>query len=271
MVAWAWRSVLPCATRFSIWLPFLFLAGVQAAALTVLVSFHRDAFLSIGVPLVRWVAGDAGTHYPVFYLALPTLFARVTLILSVLFASLAVGAATLLFARVFGERRQEGAWLVAARRYPALLVITAVLAVFLFAIGEGMGAIPREAMVGNRLVRWGSRAGVVFLYVLVQTLFAYGSAWILLRGRGPFRALRDSVSLAGRNFVATFLLVLAPALVLFPFSYLAGRGDWFTTKFRPETITGLLVGQIALELILGFLLVGAVTRVFLYRAEETAS
>ncbi|HET9233772.1 MAG TPA: hypothetical protein VFP10_06510, partial [Candidatus Eisenbacteria bacterium] len=61
-----------------------------------------------------------------------------------------------------------------------------------------------------------------------------------------------------------------PALLLFPVGFLASRSDLFVSKFSPETTVLLVVIQIVLELVLGFLLVGATTRIFIYQTEEAA-
>ena len=62
-------------------------------------------------------------------------------------------------------------------------------------------------------------------------------------------------------------IVGVPAFLLYPFTYAAGRVDLFATKLNPETIGVLLTTRIALELVLGFLLLGCVTRLFLWRME----
>jgi hypothetical protein len=246
------------------------LAGVQFFVLFLLTSFHHTLLLPVTLPFIHWVAGDAGTHYPVFYFALPTVYSRVSLIASVLVSSLAVGAATVLFARIFGDTRSGGAWSLAARRYPSLALITLILAVLLYGVSMIQNAIPREAVMGSRIIRWGSRLGILAVYVLVETLFVYGSAWIILRGRSVLGAIRESVKLSLSTFVATYLIVVTPVVCLYPFSYLYGRADLFASKFKPETIGYLLGFQIILEVALGFFVVGAITRVFLYRTGESA-
>jgi hypothetical protein len=269
MVFWGWRSAWPCWTRREIYGPFVLLAVVQILALWGLVSFHRALLLPLTLPFIRWVAGDAGTHYPVFYFALPTVYSRVSLILSIVLGSLAVGAATIIFARIFGGSTDENPWRTASRRYPALFVITLILGILLYGVSMIQDVVPRDAVLSSKIVRWGSRMGILALYIAVEALFAYGSAWIVLRGSSVLAAIRKSIRLTLSNFVATFLIVGAPAILLYVFSYAYGRADWIAEKLRPETIGQILLIQIVLEIGLGFFVVGAITRVFLYRTEES--
>ena len=58
-----------------------------------------------------------------------------------------------------------------------------------------------------------------------------------------------------------------PFLFLYPLAYAAERVDIFVTRLQPETVAVLLAARIVGELVLGFLLVAAVTRLFLWRLE----
>jgi len=98
----------------------------------------------------------------------------------------------------------------------------------------------------------------------------YAAAWVLLRNEHAFKAVADSCRLTLATFVPTVVLVGLPAVLMYPLSFLDSRGDLFVTKFRPEAVTGLMLVQIVLELLFGFLLVGATTRIFIYQTEEAA-
>jgi hypothetical protein len=246
----------------------LIIAASQVVVLVLLLSFHRSAVLPFVLPVIQLVIGDAATHYPLFFFALPAVFSRVDLAISALVASLMVGIATLMFASVYHGKSQEGAWKTALKRYPVLLGTTIVMLTVLFLVSKAQSLVPQDSFRGNAMIRWGTRAGVLLVFILVQSLFAYGSAWIVLRGRSVLAAIRDSIRLAWRTLLPTFLLIAIPTLLLYPINYLTGRPDLIADKFRPETMVGILGVKIALEVILGFLLVGAITRVFLYRLEE---
>ena len=78
------------------------------------------------------------------------------------------------------------------------------------------------------------------------------------------------MKLTRSTFVPTFVLVALPAVLLYPLGFLTSRSDLFLNKFRPEALAGIILLQIFLELLFGFLLVGAITRIFIYQTEEAA-
>jgi len=270
MVIWAVRSAAACALRGRIWLAFAAIAGVQLIALAMVLNFHWGILSPVVVPLITGFAGPAATHYPNFYLALPVVFSRFSLILSVLVTCIMVGAAIVLFAQAFGRVENMKPWKVARKRYPALLIATLILAITLFAVPYLSLLIPKEAMLNNSMVRWGTRGVLLLLSILVQSFLIYAAAWVLLRNEHAFKAVADSCRLTLATFVPTVVLVGLPAVLMYPLSFLDSRGDLFVTKFRPEAVTGLMLVQIVLELLFGFLLVGATTRIFIYQTEEAA-
>ncbi len=127
--------------------------------------------------------------------------------------------------------------------------------------------VPEEVLLQSRAARWGSRAVGFLCFVVVQCYLAYTTAWVVLRGQSFWPALRDSVRVASRTFLPTFLVIAVPSALLYPFSYAAERVDWIAAKFRPEIISILLGSQLLLEAFATFLVVGAVTRLFLWRME----
>jgi hypothetical protein len=269
IVARAWRSVLPALARPGLWWPFLAIAAVQGTVLALLVGFHQPPLQFLGVPLVRLLGGDVALHYPAFFLRLPLMYSRADMVMSVLVTSLGYGAATLLFARRFGFEPGETAARAALRRAPALFLVTATTVLALWGLGKIVETVPRDLLLGSRIVRWGTRGGLLCGDILIQSLLAYASAWVMLQGHRAFSAVRDSVRVTVRTFLPTVLLVAIPILLLYPLNYLAQRADLVVLKLRPEGIVGVLAAYIASVVLLGFLLVGAVTRLFLWRLDTT--
>ncbi len=119
----------------------------------------------------------------------------------------------------------------------------------------------------SRAARWGIRGGTIIFFVLVQSFMAYSTAWIVLMGHKIWPAIRDSLRVTMRTFLPTLIAVGIPAILLFPFSYVLGRVDLIVTRLRPEVLAGIIGAQIFVELIISFFLVGAITRLFLWRME----
>lgn len=267
IAGWAWRGVFAQMRRPVLWVPFLLVAVVQFVLLALIVGFHKTAILPVGLPLVKLLGGEPATHYPVFYYALPTMFSRVNLAIALLVGSIAGGAATLLFAHFWGLGERKNAWKRSFRAAPSLIPLTLLVIAILYGAGALVRLVPRETMLGDSAVRWGTRGGMLALFILVQSFLGYGTAWIVLMGHKFFPAVRDSIRVAGITLLPTLLVVALPALILFPVSYATGRIDLIADKLRPETTLALVSLQIVLEVFCTFILAGALTRLFVWRME----
>jgi hypothetical protein len=243
--------------------------GLQIALLLLIISFHYPALLPFGLPLVKLLWGESATHYPFLYLVLPTMFLRTSLALNVIVASIAGGAATLLFARAFGFGGEDKAWRRAFRCAPTLIVITLLMVGILFGIWGLASLIPRELTLQNSMVRWGTRGATLALFVFAQSLLVYATAWVVLMGHKLWPALRDSVRVGLRTFLPTVIAVGVPAVLLYPFSYAWTRVDFIASRFRPEMIPNLLGAEVVCQVVLTFILVGTITRMFVWRMEAS--
>jgi len=268
VAVWAWRGVGAAAGRVGIWLPFLAVSLVQLGLLLLMTGFHNAALLPVGLPLVRFLGGNGATHYPVLLYMLPTMFFRMNLIISVLLASIAGGVATLLFARAFDFDAGPVQRNRILRSAPSLIGVTLLIVGVLFGITLLGSLIPRDLVMENGTARWATRLAVMGLFVLFQSLLAYTTAWIVLMGHGIWASIRDSIRVTLRTFLPTVIAVGLPAVLLFPSSYATSRVDLVASRLNPEVITSLLVVQIFCQLLATFFLMGAVTRLFLWRLEE---
>ncbi len=254
--------------RPAIWVPFVVIACLQLLVLWIVVSYHHPALLPIGAPLIKLIAGEEATHYPVLFFALPWVFFWVGLAVSAIFAPIAGGAATLHFARLFGFSREENPWRHALRKAPILIGAGVVLAILWYGIGQLRTLVPEDAMMRDAAVRWGVRGGILVIGVIVQSLLVYATAWIVLMGHQLWPAIRDSVRVTTRTLLPTLVAVGIPALLLFPFSWLLGQTQFVASHaLRPELIAIGVVATILVEIPITFLLVGTVTRLFVWRTE----
>jgi len=271
LAAWAWKHSFRQAGRGSLWVPFLVLGAVEALLLFGLVEFHRPEFQPLAVPLLRWVGGEGALHYPFALQALPVAFARLQIAIAVVFASGIGGVATLAFARAFGAHGDAAPWRDTGARYLPLVVYSLIaVAVVVLVAGLLPGLVPHQVQLENRMVRWGTRFGVLALTVILETVFAYGTAWIVLGGKGPLAAVAAACKTAARIPLASLAVIALPAILAYPLTYLEGRADVIVSRFRPELVIAVLATGIAARVLLGFLLAGSLTRLFLWR-EERAS
>ena len=267
-LGWTYKSVFRRFFRGSLWIPFLLLLVVQAAGLFFLLSFHRPWAQSLAVPFLEWVGGEAALHYPLSYQVLPVAFARLQILIGVGFGSVVSAVATMRFARSFGELEGDGFWGRAWRRYPSVLLYSAVVSLLVFGAFWLQRLAPEQAMLTDAKVRWGVRLGTLGLAILIETLFVYTLAWMFLRSRSVFASMGASVRFLGRHFFPTLWLVAIPILIKYPLSWLSGRSDLFVNKFQPETVAMVLAVEVVAEMILSFIFVGTVTFYFLWRQQE---
>ena len=97
LLLWSWIETSRNLGRARLWGPFLAFAMVQWLAVLLLTQFHRPILAGILIPLIRLLGGGSVLHYPAFYMALPTLFSRASLVLDLFFGAWLFGAAFLFF------------------------------------------------------------------------------------------------------------------------------------------------------------------------------
>jgi len=266
---WAWRGVIACISRPKIWVPFLVVSGLQVAILLLLINFHRSPILPLGLPLVRLLGGENVTHYPYFFFALPVMFFRANIVINILIASIAGAVASIYFAKAYGYGDDRGAWGRALRASPSLIAIAIVTVGILYAISWLSSQIPDTDFFQGAVGRWGLRLVLIALFVIVQSFLAYTTAWVALIGHKFWPAIRDSVRITSKTFLPTIIAIGVPTLFLYPLSYATGRIDIILENLNPEIMVTLLVLQIVCQILVTVLLVGAVTRLFLWRVEAT--
>ena len=262
----AWRSLRLAAGRGRIWAPLCILALARLAAILVLFSFHVPWLASFGVPLVHWLGGEAATHYPQHFFALPAMFAQAELLITVLVASIALGASVVGFAACYTRRELSPAWQLALRAAPHLML----LSLLLVASSVGSAAVLDRLVplaLPDRLQGPGEWAAQLGIDVLVQAVLAYAIAAIVLLRRSILGAISLSFRLARRNPLTTLLIVGVPALLLQLAILAMKRWNPMAIGLTPEWITAGVLFQVLLELLLAFVVLGSTTRVFLSRVK----
>jgi hypothetical protein len=271
LLLWSWIETIRNFGRWRLWGPFLVFWAVQACSILLLTQFYQPILATVLVPLLRLLGGDAILHYPVFYLALPSVFTVVALLLDLLIGSWTLAAAFLLFWQA--DRPAEpfqGAFGRAGRAYGRLILARLPLVLLLVLLLFGL---PRMLLGGStelpgstlRTIRYGS----VLIGSILEGLFLYAPLAILVEGRRVGDALRRSFALAARIPLATLGAVLVPNLIQIPVSAIFRRSDVIVRNLTPEVIVWVLLGTAVLYAVSAFFAVGAGARLFRFHAEET--
>jgi len=273
LLLWSWIETTRDFARGRLWGPFLAFTLVQWAAILLLTQFDRPLFSPILAPLLKMAAGDAVLHYPIFYLALPTIFTELGLILDVFVGVWFIGAAYLLFWQadhpaeprrgVFGRATGSYGKLVGARLPVVILLLAMLFVLPRLVFGTG----PGPTGSAQRFVRYGSFLGGVVL----EGLFLYAPLAILVERRSIGGALKRSFGLACRMPVATLGAVLIPSLVQLPIAAVFRRVERMVTNMSPEIVAWALALAVLVYTVATFFVVGSSARLFRIRTEGTGA
>jgi hypothetical protein len=245
-----------------LWTPWLVLGALQCAALLTLLGFAHPLLGWAVAPLVRAIGGEPALHYPGFYRELPLLYSRVDLVLGSLVGAVATGWSTRLFAARW--RREAlapgGAWAEVAPRSLTLVLaqLPFQLLVLLFT-GLLEHVLADRGGIVRRLGYFATLGGVA----LLQALFLYLPALVVLERRGLWSALAGLPRAWARGFWAALLLGLA---ALLPPAVLEGLGQGsglLVDRGVPELVAWLTAIQLFVLLAVSFLLAGSSTLVYL--------
>lgn len=269
LLLWSWIETSRNLGRGRLWGPFLAFAAIQCFAVLLFTQFHRPILGELVVPILRALGGGAVLHYPAFYMALPTLFSRGSLILDLFLGSWLFGAAFLFFWQADrptepergGFAKATKAWwkLVGARLPVAagLVLIVFVLPGVLVGSQETMGATQ------IRLFRYGT----ILLGSVIEALFLYAALAILVERRSIFGAIQRSFHVARQIPLATLCAVLIPNLVQIPIAYVLRHSQTIVFRLSPEMVAWALALGVIGYTVATFYIVGAGTRLFRVQTE----
>jgi hypothetical protein len=268
LLLWAWIHTTRNLASGRLWGPFLIYACLQALGLLLLTQFHQPILAPVLMPLLRAAAGEGALHYPVFYLSLPAVFSRLTLLLDLVFGAWLFGAAFLFFWQADRPTEPAGSGLrTAAASWGKLLLARLPIAVGLAVLVVWIPSLlwSAEAPTGwtLRAVRYGTIAVGSFL----EALLFYAPLLILVEGRGVGAALRGSMLLFRRIPIATLGAVLIPNLIQIPISHILFRSERIVTRLSPEVVAWVILGSVIVYSLATFYIVGVGARLFRVQTE----
>lgn len=261
---WACKGSLRLVRAPSTWTPLTVLTVVRSSALLVLMLFHRPEIVAAGRPLVVALGGPEATHYPAHLLALPAMFARLDLLIVVAAGAVAGTLTVRAFASHYGGRQVHGP---ARPVMMHALVVLGLLLALQFGIDRLFLLLPeglqeRGGKLG--LVLLGARLGVM---TLVGTFLIYALAEAAL-GASAWRAIRSSYRIASDDPIGSFVLAALWAAVSLPFAALVGPVGDDRVASQPEAFALIVFLRLLAELFALHLLLGATTRVVLWKRAE---
>lgn len=275
-IAVAWQSlirVFGAMRRGRLWTPFALLAACEMLVLSALVWFAHPLLSWFMAPLLRRVAGEATLRYPSLFRELPNLYAQADVFIGAFVGAVVVGAATVMFADYFHGLKPSAStgFGEAARRSLALILVNLPFNVLVFALSHWSERVMADRGSGF-LVQGAVYFVILGASVVLQSLFFYVSALVVLERKSVFSALAGLPETWARGFWAAFFLGVLLVAPLLPIHYLSEQAGVIVDRGLPELTGWLVVVQCVVGLALWFLLAGSATLIYLslVRREEEA-
>ena len=250
-----------------LWAPWLLLGAVQALVLLGLTGFARPWLAWAVAPLVRAGAGEAALHYPDFYRALPSLYARADLLVVALLGAVVTGWSVALFAACWRAAAPPpgAAWAGVAPRMLSLVLVQLPFNLLALALSTWVGRLLEDR--AGVVLRLGELAGLGAM-VALQALLLYLPALVVLERRSAWGAFAALPRAWARGFWAGLALGAVALLPLLPLEAIGQRLDLLVGRGIPEMAAWLAALQALAGLLVSFLLAGSSTLVYLGAVAE---
>lgn len=258
--------------KVRLWPPFLILLVLLLLVVFVTVNMYADLFAGWAVPLMKWLTDDAVVHYPQHLVLLPVAFQWLSQIVSVLFQSLLMAAAILMFAAYWGrDKFSFGSSLAAAfKKYHKLLLVWIVVFIPVFLLFEWLPDLFRSWFAGSPRRMLALTAGMQALAVPIESLFIFVVPYMMLRDRSLGKSFTGSFRLFFSNFFLTLFFVGIPQLILLVPVLIVQwvQPDILQYKYNPDIMVWLTVMVAVTLVFVSYFTTGAIVRLFLQTAEE---
>jgi len=257
--------------RPRLWLPFLLFAIIALLVIWVL----SKPFLPVIGPFVsslsKYITGtERVVHYPDSFILLPMVFGWVSLVLSVLFESVLIGTAFLMFTGYYrSEAISLGQALSSAfRKYIQIFLIWLIILAVLVLVFRYVPNLFESMIAGSK------RKALVFdvglrmsAGVIVTAMLQYALPAILIDGDRFFSAIGLSFRTFFKNAISSYILAAVPVIISLPFTTALNFPMSLSAKFSPELVFYALVGSIIASMIASFISVSTVLRFYWEYAE----
>jgi hypothetical protein len=264
LAIWAVIESFRGPRRGALWSPFLLLFAVNGLSLLLLTQFHRPLVAWFLVPMLRSMAGPGVMHYPGFFLGLPGLFSWFNVFLDAVLGAWVFGTAWLIAWKLATGVDPQGSWGEAGRAYAKLLVLRLPVSALPFLIALLLPMVlPMRGDGGlGPLAQRFQRGGVFLAGVLIESLFLFGPAALLLGKRSLRGAFADTFRMLGRAPLAVFLVVLVPNCLNLIIDYAVRHRETIVLRMAPEVMGLLVLTAIAVYTFAAFFVITAGVRIW---------
>jgi hypothetical protein len=224
-------------------LPFLIIAFLEGLALQLIYFSPRKPIAIVIAPLIRKFSGGIFLHYPHNLTILPKLLNYAQEVIYVFCGVLLIAISVNIVKNIRMELPLKTGVLIrnALRRYTSFFTFGLLMVALFF--------IVRKLSVFLRFPPYPLTLLLFLFNIILQIFVVFAVPAIVIKKKGLFRALGESIILATRNFLNVFILISLPFLIYLPITLLKTGAPKLINKTFPEislyiAVLGILVGAI---------------------------
>jgi hypothetical protein len=265
----AYLETLSVLKRFKIWVPLFVYVVLKIGIMYLYLATVSGKFSSFWEVFLFGESPGSIRHYPMDHLLMPMVMNRVSLVLDVFVHVVFQCATMFMFAEVFVGRAPllRPSFRETWARYPRLVGVSLIFSVVLFGAvflpgylaGLVSAGIPGLAITGASIV----------LGLIVQALLIFATPYVLFSPRSVVRAVSDSILVSVRSLGSSVLLVTLPFLLTLPLLYIESKTPAIVRRLSPDVLVHVQISAELVHWIGTFLLMGALTSVFIRRVQSS--
>lgn len=237
---------------------FIFLALIQASALTVVFLSHSEPFSSLLGPIIRRFWGDRFLHYPDNFLLLPKLFSYAEMAVITVVGLIVTGITIQLVAsardRAHSSTIVTAFWGTLKRYFGMLFVWLCIFFALRYGARAALDHLPNSLPVHF--------AGLLGVFLLTQMLTAFLFPAILLSGKKYWKSIVEGLMLALKNIPGLFLLLLLPVGLSVALSYLKTMSPLLSQN-NPDMVLVILYCSIVVATVVDLFITSATAILYL--------
>lgn len=258
-------------------LPFCISGVLKLIGLLVIFISIFYPLSLVFAPIIKTLWGEAYLHYPFNFNLMPRLFYYVQIGIYILIDGLLSGMAVWMVFRA-NEGKKPVFSEALKKVFPKYIILAGfLLTIFLIVYSISFG----ENLAIAKLLRFKFmvillKRGLLdfikvffnfFVIALVETLFAFVIPFVVLGGRGFFKAIGGSFSLARKLFFTVFILIIIPTTISLPISLLKAGLPALMAKTLPEITFLVLAGGVVLTVFIDTIVTSSLAFLFLLRKD----
>lgn len=262
----------------AIFMPFAVIFGLELAAILLLHLAPRPPISAVLGPPVRAFFGEPYLHYPMDLVLLPQLVEYCEIPLDLLVGCLMAGAVSWLTGQALMKGTPGLRWTSGVRkafpRYFGLFFVTFASYMLVkggYTVGRDglalfLNLFPKlEAGIPPRFGNLVLLAVSFVVGSVIEMLFTYAVPAMAVENLSLFKAVRASLQLMKTNLGATFLLVVAPALVYFGAVFVRVYLPAVMNRTTPDIAVWVLILNALISGLVNTFIVASTTALFIDR------